>query len=152
MHSLSFRFSRFDICVQLAHWGSAGTVPVRKRNRTGQKEKVKYNKVARETSANPLKSSQAGVNFCERAQLWSSGDDPLSWVNSPQRVTWTLAGVTQWTEYQPSNQRVTGWIPSLGHMTGLWTRSPVGGTPEATTHWCFSPSLSPSFSLSKINK
>ena len=35
------------------------------------------------------------------------------------------------------------------HMPGLQARSPVRGTQEATTHWCFSPSLSPSLPLSK---
>ena len=40
-----------------------------------------------------------------------------------------------------------------GHRPGLRARSPVGCTWEATTHWCFSPSLSPSLPLSvKINK
>ena len=39
-----------------------------------------------------------------------------------------------------------------GHMPGFQARSPVGGTWEATTHYCFSPSLSPSLPLSKINK
>ena len=40
-----------------------------------------------------------------------------------------------------------------GHMPGLQARSPVGGTQEATTHWFFSPSLSPSLPLSlKISK
>ena len=39
------------------------------------------------------------------------------------------------------------WLSGLstGHMPGLRDRSPVGGAREATTHWCFSPSLSPSF-------
>ena len=38
-------------------------------------------------------------------------------------------------------------------MPGLWARSLVGGAQEATTHWCFSPSLSPSLPFSlKINK
>ena len=41
----------------------------------------------------------------------------------------------------------------LGHMLGLLAKSPVVGGREATTHWCFSPSL---FSLLspnlKINK
>ena len=37
-----------------------------------------------------------------------------------------LAGVAQWIEYQPINQRVTGSIPSLGRMPGLQVRSPVG--------------------------
>ena len=57
-----------------------------------------------------------------------------------------LAGVAQWIEHQPANQRVTGSIPS-------WTHAWVVGVQEATTHGCFSPSLSPShpFSL-KINK
>ena len=36
-----------------------------------------------------------------------------------------------------------------GHMPGLWARSPVRGAWEATTHWCFSPSFSPSLPLSK---
>ena len=46
------------------------------------------------------------------------------------------------------------WFDSQsGHMPGLQARSPVGGTQEATTHWCFSPSLSPFLPLSlKINK
>ena len=40
-----------------------------------------------------------------------------------------------------------------GHMPGLRARSPVVGAWEAPTHWCFSPSLSPSLPLSlKINK
>ena len=40
-----------------------------------------------------------------------------------------------------------------GHVPGLWVRSPVGGAWEATTHWCFSSSLSSSLPFSlKINK
>ena len=40
-----------------------------------------------------------------------------------------------------------------GHMPGLWSGSPVGGVQEATTHWYFSLSLSPSLPLGlKINK
>ena len=38
-----------------------------------------------------------------------------------------LAGVAQRIERQPSNQRVAGSIPSLGHTPGLQARSPVGG-------------------------
>ena len=41
------------------------------------------------------------------------------------------------------------WFDSQsGPMRGLWARSPVGGVWEATTHQCFSPSLSPSLPLS----
>ena len=65
----------------------------------------------------------------------------------------SLAGVAQWVECQPANQRVTSSIPSQGTCIGVWAKSPVGCAWEATTHWCFSPSLSPSLPLSlKINK
>ena len=63
----------------------------------------------------------------------------------------TLAGVAQWIEHQPANQRVADSIHSQG--TRLGCGSPVGRVSEATTHYCFSPSLSPSLPLSlKINK
>ena len=38
-----------------------------------------------------------------------------------------VAGVAQWIECGPVNQRVGVLIPSLGHMPGLPARSPVGG-------------------------
>ena len=48
------------------------------------------------------------------------------------------------------------WLSGLSaglRTKGLQARSPVGGVQEATTHWCFFPSLSPSLPLSlKINK
>ena len=44
-----------------------------------------------------------------------------------------LAGVAQWIECWPVNQRVAGWIPSLGHMPEL-RASPSRGTREATTY------------------
>ena len=60
-----------------------------------------------------------------------------------------LAGVAQWIECQPVNQRVAGLIPDLGHMSGFWARSPVGAMREATPHGYFSPSLSSPLPLSK---
>ena len=64
-----------------------------------------------------------------------------------------LAGVAQWIERRPANQSVAGLIPSQGTWLGCGARSPAGGVWEATTHWCFSPSLSPFFPFSlKINK
>ena len=46
------------------------------------------------------------------------------------------------------------WFNSQSrNIPRLQARPPVGGAREATTHWCFSPSLSPSFPFSlKINK
>ena len=38
-----------------------------------------------------------------------------------------LAGVAQWIECQPVNQRVAALTPNLGHMPGLWARSPGRG-------------------------
>ena len=49
---------------------------------------------------------------------------------SQLRLNLALAGVTQWIECQPVNQRVT----SLRPMPGLQARSPVGAAQEATTH------------------
>ena len=45
-----------------------------------------------------------------------------------------LANVAQWTECQPTNQRVPGLIPSQGTCLGYRPGSPVGGMQEATTH------------------
>ena len=39
----------------------------------------------------------------------------------------SLAGVAQWIESQPMNQKVAGSFPSQGTMPMLWARSPAGG-------------------------
>ena len=61
-------------------------------------------------------------------------DKPLS-----IKRQWALAGVAQWTECRPVNQRVTTSIPSEGTCLDCGVRSLVRGTWEATSHWCFSP-------------
>ena len=48
-------------------------------------------------------------------------------------------------ECQPADQGVASLTPSLEHMPEFRARYPVGGAQQATTHWCFCPSLSPSF-------
>ena len=45
-----------------------------------------------------------------------------------------LAGVTQWIETQPANQKGRRIDSQSRHMPGLQARSPVGDTGEATTH------------------
>ena len=58
-----------------------------------------------------------------------------------------LAGVAQWIEHQPENQRVAGskgdWFLVRVHASRLWARSPVGrwGQGAVSIHCCFSPSL-----------
>ena len=54
----------------------------------------------------------------------------LTWLKESHPA---LAGVAQWIECWPANQRVQLDSQS-GHMPGLWARSPVGGVREATTH------------------
>ena len=45
-------------------------------------------------------------------------------IKKIRHVKNALAGVAQWIECWPVNQRVTGSIPSHGM---LWARSPIGG-------------------------
>ena len=75
-----------------------------------------------------------------------------------------MNGLTMRLRKHPGWCGSVDWVPACepkccqfdsqsGHMPGLQARSPWGGTREATTHWCFSPCVSPSFPLSlKINK
>ena len=63
-----------------------------------------------------------------------------------------LAGIAQWIEHRPVNQRVPGSIPSQGTCLGCRATSSLEGWWKATTHWCFSPSFSLSLTQSlKIN-
>ena len=69
-----------------------------------------------------------------------------------RKLNGALAGVAQWIEHGPVKQRVSGSIPSQGTCLGFGPRPLWGGMQEATTHQCFSPSLSLSLTLSlKIN-
>ena len=73
---------------------------------------------------------------------------------SPKIRCFTLTGIAQLVGRCPANHKVTNWrLDSWsGCMPGLQARPLVGGVQEATDQ-CFSPSLSPPFSLSlKINK
>ena len=72
-----------------------------------------------------------------------------------------LAGVAQWIKWQPENQMVAGSSPGqgtcLGHRAGTQLRARKRHerhqSDVSLTHWCFSPTLSPSLTLSlKINK
>ena len=60
----------------------------------------------------------------------------------------TLAGMAQWIQCWPENQKGRQFNSLSGHMPGLRARSPRGCVWEATIHWCFSPCLYPSLSLS----
>ena len=65
-----------------------------------------------------------------------------------------LAGVAQWIECQSANQGIAGLIPRQGTCLGCGLGPQCRGVRawEATTHWCFSVSLSLSLPHSrKIN-
>ena len=76
-------------------------------------------------------------DFCFK---FKNGKFSSGWCGS---VDWALA-------YEPKGRQFNS---QSGHMPRMIARSPVRGAWEATTHGCFSPSLSPSLTLFlKINK
>ena len=48
-------------------------------------------------------------------------------------LKFSLAGVAQWIECRPANQRVSGLIPNQG-TAWVVGQVPEGGAQEATTH------------------
>ena len=73
-------------------------------------------------------------------QKTEAGPLPNSTYKSQPSLAW--CGSVDW---EPKGHRFDS---QSGHMPGLRARSPVGGVWEATTHRCFSPSLSPSLPFS----
>ena len=69
-----------------------------------------------------------------------------------------MTGVAQWFECHPANRKVAGLIPGQGTCLGCGPGPPLGLCERTPVYvslicQCFSPSLSPSLSLSlKINK
>ena len=107
----------------------------------------------------------APENYCIKIQLHSQ----VSLIYETSRVQGTESDAAEETEKRKTQLRniysspgccgsvdwVLAWEPKCrqlnsqsGHIPWLQARSPVGGTQEATTHWCFSPSLFPSLPLS----
>ena len=48
-------------------------------------------------------------------------------IVSPKKIPLSLAGVAQWIQCQPWNQKVTSSIPSQGTCLRLRATCPVGG-------------------------
>ena len=78
--------------------------------------------------------------------------------NASKTFSWALAGVAQWVDRQPVNERIAGSIPSWGTCLGCGLALNLGAFGRQPiyvplTHGCFSPSLSPflPLSLKKIN-
>ena len=63
-----------------------------------------------------------------------------------------LAGVAQWIEHGPVNQRVTGSILNLRHVPGLQARSPTGACKRQPQVDVSIPHFLPPFPSLKINK
>ena len=75
---------------------------------------------------------------------------PLSLKTMKKKKVLALAGVAQWIERRPTNQRVTGLVPSQGTCLGCGPGPQLGARkrqPHIDVSLPPSPSLSP-----KINK
>ena len=75
-------------------------------------------------------------------------DHSLDYVTNVNKFKWALAGVAQWIEYWPVNQRVTGLIPSKGTCLGCRT-GPQWGVHERQPQTDISLPLSLPSPLSK---
>ena len=62
--------------------------------------------------------------------------------------TGSLAGIAQWIEHGLRTKGLPVQFPVRAHAW-ISGQVPRGATWEATTHWCFSPSLSPSLPISE---
>ena len=71
------------------------------------------------------------LSHCLRLSLWLGFPSAflLTMLSLKKKKNLVLAGVAQWTEHWPVNQRVAGLIPSW-HIPGLGARSPAGGMCE----------------------
>lgn len=78
-----------EMCVQVAPWGGTGTAPEREGSGIGQGEKVSYNEVATESSANPTGVLRLGWPL--RAVLnWGHWHIIYSWMWAvPREGMWT---------------------------------------------------------------
>ena len=80
-----------------------------------------------------------------------------SWIGNPRlftlgvkncslRIPYDCPGWNGSLNWAPACETKTrGFDSQSGHKLGLWVKSPVEGTQEATTHWCFSPLFLPPF-------
>ena len=68
------------------------------------------------------------------------------------KVVPTLAGIAQWIEDRPTNQRATSWIPSLGHTA--WVAAQVTSRAYVRGNYTlmFLPFSSSSINLKKKKK
>ena len=90
---------------------------------------------------------------------WGLVSHPLFYRKNEIKIKYFCPGWCGSVDWAPACEPKDRWFDSQsGHRPGLQARLPVGGAWEATTHWSFSSSLSPSplspsFPLSlKINK
>ena len=75
-------------------------------------------------------------------------------IENPLKGILILAGVAQWTEYQPANHSTASSIPSQGTCLGCRPGPQLGACERqliddiSLAHWYFSPSFFPSLTLS----
>ena len=89
-----------------------------------------------------------GARYCSKYFTWIIS---MLIIALQEQLCPGWCGSVDWAPaYKPKGRQFDS---QSGHMPGLWAMSLVGGAQGATTHWWFSPSLSPSLPLCwKINK
>ena len=103
-------------------------------------------------ASSPLQSPElcaaaGGITAPARMEEPFLGNLPNHWKFFKGLKSPGWCGSVDWT---PTCEAKGRWFDSqTGHMPGLQARSSVGGAPEATTRWCFSPFLSLSLPLCK---
>ena len=91
----------------------------------------------------PGEKREGQVSSC-RSKLWELQHPPHIALDHKDIVndTSTCPGWCGWVDWVPACEgKSHRFCSQSGHMPGFWARSLLGGAWEATTHWCFSPSL-----------
>lgn len=124
--------SEMKICMQVAHWGSAGIALVRKESRTGQREKVNKNEIATETSANPMENHQDGMTLRNGLELRHIIQ---SWMWAvPREEVWTWGRqLLCWGQFL--------WKGSAVTLKDTVSGSLKGGLGSTTQHMQFTPCI-----------
>ena len=106
----------------------------------------------------PWRSGPVKRDLAPPSQITLPLDNKLTHANSFEtRILFFALAAWGSVDWAPAwEQKGCQFDSQWRHMPKLWARSPVGGTQEATTHWCF-PLFLPSFpsawkSINKILK
>ena len=106
----------------------------------------------------PTRDWTHSLGMCpdQESNPWPSGlwdNTPTNWITLTRARLALFFFLNVFLIFSPGWCSSVDWAPACeskghwfnsqsGHMPGLWAKTPVGGVLEATTHWCFSSTLS----------